>query len=302
MEDDLMDFGGPTTQRQPQQQQQQQQQQTRTAQVPSRSPPPQSQRFDDDHDDLMDFGTSAPRSVPPSSSSTATSSSSASLRVPQTSAPASTSHDDHDDLMDFGGPAAAPPRRSVTPSPPPPTSHHDDLDDLLDFGGPVTSKAAPVRTTVKAVTVTVEAGVPLDRDTLKKAREEEQNARANEKVDALKENWLRDQKAAEDRRTMDEELGTRMETWCKRGGVLNNIRALLCTVHDVLWPESGWNRVNMADLVEGKKVKLVYMKAIRIVHPDKHNNDTADKKYIAQRVFEALNAAWDNFKIQEPGL
>jgi hypothetical protein len=36
-----------------------------------------------------------------------------------------------------------------------------------------------------------------------------------------------------------------------------------------MWPEAGWNKVGMGDLVMPNKVKINYMKAIAKVHPDK---------------------------------
>lgn len=53
------------------------------------------------------------------------------------------------------------------------------------------------------------------------------------------------------------------------GCLQDNIRALLSTLHTVLWEGSGWNPPNMTDLVETNKVKKQYMKANLIVHPDK---------------------------------
>ena len=52
----------------------------------------------------------------------------------------------------------------------------------------------------------------------------------------------------------------------------DNIRALLSTLHTVLWEGSGWNPPNMTDLVETNKVKKQYMKANLVVHPDKVNS------------------------------
>ena len=49
----------------------------------------------------------------------------------------------------------------------------------------------------------------------------------------------------------------------------DNIRALLSTLHTVLWEGSGWNPPQMTDLVETGKVKKQYMKANLIIHPDK---------------------------------
>lgn len=52
-------------------------------------------------------------------------------------------------------------------------------------------------------------------------------------------------------------------------GMQDNIRALLSTLHTVLWEGSGWNPPQMTDLVEANKVKRQYMKANLIIHPDK---------------------------------
>ena len=49
----------------------------------------------------------------------------------------------------------------------------------------------------------------------------------------------------------------------------DNIRALLSTLHTVLWEGSGWKAPQMTDLVEAGKVKKQYMKANLIIHPDK---------------------------------
>ena len=53
-------------------------------------------------------------------------------------------------------------------------------------------------------------------------------------------------------------------------GKERNIRALLSTMHTVLWEgETRWKPVGMADLVTPEQVKKVYRKAVLVVHPDK---------------------------------
>jgi hypothetical protein len=37
----------------------------------------------------------------------------------------------------------------------------------------------------------------------------------------------------------------------------------------VLWPELGWQKVGMAELVSSNQVKIRYTKAIAKLHPDK---------------------------------
>lgn len=52
-------------------------------------------------------------------------------------------------------------------------------------------------------------------------------------------------------------------------GKKNNIRALLCSMHMVLWDDAKWNKVEMHQLVSAADVKKAYRKACLAVHPDK---------------------------------
>ena len=61
----------------------------------------------------------------------------------------------------------------------------------------------------------------------------------------------------------------RVSRW--RAGKEGNLRALLSTLDNVLWSESGWKKVGVGDILLPGKVKLVYMKGIAKVHPDKVN-------------------------------
>ncbi|KIW07232.1 uncharacterized protein PV09_02089 [Verruconis gallopava] len=82
-----------------------------------------------------------------------------------------------------------------------------------------------------------------------------------------------------------------------KGTKADNLRALLGSLDKVLWPEAGWNKVGMQDLVMPNRVKIVYMKAIAKVHPDKiPTTATTEQKMISAAVFATLNEAWDKFK------
>ena len=59
----------------------------------------------------------------------------------------------------------------------------------------------------------------------------------------------------------------RISRW--RSGKEGNLRALLSTLESVLWEDSGWRKVGMGDVLLPGKVKVVYMKGISKVHPDK---------------------------------
>lgn len=83
---------------------------------------------------------------------------------------------------------------------------------------------------------------------------------------------LREANAAADRAddekfALSDQVEAKVTAW--KGGKADNLRALLGSLDTVLWPEAGWKKVNMSDLIMPNKVKIVYMKAIAKVHPDK---------------------------------
>ncbi|XP_077054779.1 auxilin isoform X13 [Siphateles boraxobius] len=80
-------------------------------------------------------------------------------------------------------------------------------------------------------------------------------------------------------------------------GKERNIRALLSTMHTVLWEgENRWKPVGMADLVTPEQVKKVYRKAVLVVHPDKATGQPYEQ--YAKMIFMELNDAWSEFDSQ----
>ncbi|XP_018116244.1 putative tyrosine-protein phosphatase auxilin isoform X2 [Xenopus laevis] len=80
-------------------------------------------------------------------------------------------------------------------------------------------------------------------------------------------------------------------------GKERNIRALLSTMHTVLWAgETKWKSVGMADLVTPEQVKKVYRKAVLVVHPDKATGQPYEQ--YAKMIFMELNDAWSEFENQ----
>lgn len=74
-------------------------------------------------------------------------------------------------------------------------------------------------------------------------------------------------KADDEKFALTDQVDAKLTTW--KGGKADNLRALLQSLDTVLWPAAGWKKVGMSDLVMPNKVKIVYMKAIAKVHPDK---------------------------------
>jgi hypothetical protein len=74
-------------------------------------------------------------------------------------------------------------------------------------------------------------------------------------------------KADDEKFALTDMVDAKLVAW--KGGKSDNLRALLGSLDKVLWESAGWKKVGMQDLVMPNKVKIVYMKAIGKVHPDK---------------------------------
>ncbi|CAE6423981.1 unnamed protein product, partial [Rhizoctonia solani] len=95
---------------------------------------------------------------------------------------------------------------------------------------------------------------------------------------------------------LKDSIDARILAW--KGGKENNIRALIASLDTILWPELGWAKVGMHELVMPNQVKIKYVRAIAKVHPDKLNTSstTVEQRMIANSVFGALNEAWNAFE------
>ncbi|KAF2260605.1 hypothetical protein CC78DRAFT_501358 [Lojkania enalia] len=105
------------------------------------------------------------------------------------------------------------------------------------------------------------------------------------------------EKADDEKFALADSVDAKLVAW--KGTKADNLRALLGSLDKVLWAEAGWTKVNMGDLVMPNKVKIVYMKAIAKVHPDKISQTaTTEQRMISASVFSTLNEAWDKFKAE----
>jgi UBA/TS-N domain len=98
------------------------------------------------------------------------------------------------------------------------------------------------------------------------------NGTANGLSSAVAVNRLRAADAAADRAdderfALTDTVDAKLVAW--KAGKADNLRALLSSLDTVLWPEAGWKKIGMAELVLPTKVKILYMKGIAKVHPDK---------------------------------
>lgn len=75
-----------------------------------------------------------------------------------------------------------------------------------------------------------------------------------------------------------------------------NIRALLGSLHTVVWQDCNWKQVGMDKLVNADDVKKMYRKACLAVHPDKLMG--TEHEELAKLIFVELNDAWTAFERQ----
>ena len=74
-----------------------------------------------------------------------------------------------------------------------------------------------------------------------------------------------------------------------------NMRTLLSTMHKVLWEKNRWKEIGLGDVLQPRQVKLSYRKAMLVVHPDRLSGEAPEVRFIAKRVFEAINEQYQEF-------
>ncbi|KAG2254307.1 hypothetical protein Bca4012_057903 [Brassica carinata] len=122
-------------------------------------------------------------------------------------------------------------------------------------------------------------------------------------VNFLVEDITQDENKMEETRNDAEDfqnIDAKIRKWSS--GKSGNIRSLLSTLQYILWPGCGWKAVPLMDMIEGNAVRKSYQRALLILHPDKlqQKGASANQKYMAEKVFELLQEAWDHFNTLGP--
>ena len=144
--------------------------------------------------------------------------------------------------------------------------------------------------------------IPGEAPERRKLRKERHDRMAERAAQALKEKNDRDKaqlmEQAERSRAAGN-LDAEIRRWAT--GKEGNLRALLSSLHLMLWPECNWKPMSLTDLIQGISVKKAYQKAILCVHPDKvqQKGATVQQKYIAEKVFDLLKDAFAKFNANE---
>jgi hypothetical protein len=177
----------------------------------------------------------------------------------------------------------------------------DDIDQRWVEAMPqaAASGAPAAKSNVKVV------GVKLDGSSAVGKSAEVQagvNKRVNDMAEAqqkaLQEVREREAKKKRDDEEEDEvrkRLEPKIKKWGEEHGKKKQIRALLATLHTILWPGTKWKQIGIGDLLDDSKVKRSFHKATLVVHPDKTHELPSEQRFLAKRIFDALCQAKTEF-------
>ncbi|KAF3329152.1 Auxilin-related protein 2 [Carex littledalei] len=173
------------------------------------------------------------------------------------------------------------------PKPPSSVNMMDDLSAI--FGGPSSSGGEFQEIN----------GESEERRKARWDREQRTKERTQKALQEKNERDMQVQREQAERDRIGESLDFEIKRWA--AGKEGNLRALLSSMHYILWQESGWQPVSMSDLITAAAVKKVYRKATLCIHPDKvqQKGATLQQKYIAEKVFDILKEAWNKFNSEE---
>ena len=124
------------------------------------------------------------------------------------------------------------------------------------------------------------------------------NKMKEEQAKAVEENRAREEQKKREEAEEDmvrKKLTPMIKAWSEDHGKKKQLRALLASLHTILWPEANWKPVSIGDILDDSKVKRCFHKASRVVHPDKTHHLDAEKRFLAKRIFDALCQAKNDF-------
>lgn len=172
------------------------------------------------------------------------------------------------------------------------------ISNFMEVGSPSATSTA-LSTASTAVPASTEPQAPLDRAELAAARKAAVDDKVKEALEFKLELDANAKKEAEELESAKNQHDKQLSEWAASNNEKRNIRTLLTTMQNVLWPNNKWKTVTLGDVIDSRKVKLTYRKAMLVVHPDRCSNATAEVRFIAKRIFEAINEAYQEFLTKE---
>lgn len=246
------------------------------------------------------------------SKSSLSNSNSATNSKPQRSSSSTSRQNSKEDLYDLLGGSRATSRPGSSQSRPQPRA---DVEEDLFHGGSsgASSPALSQQQTQTSRPKTFSGVLPKEDENHPELRGLTGDARAAKRVELRKraeveaqqkkvaELRARDEataKSAEDFARVKGALQDKLNSWAGAKGNEKNVRALLSTLHSVLWDGARWKPVTV--LVQPLEVKKAFRLSMLVVHPDKIDKNAAPEvKFIAQHCFDALKTQYAVFEQRE---
>ena len=123
----------------------------------------------------------------------------------------------------------------------------------------------------------------------------EDNKRIRDEVHRDIQEMLKKKQDEEDEDAVRKRLEPKIKQWSEEHGKKKQLRALLGTLHTILWPGAKWKTLSIGDILDDSKVKRAYHKATLVVHPDKTHHLPPEQRFLAKRIFDALSQAKTEF-------
>jgi len=175
----------------------------------------------------------------------------------------------------------------------------DDISPASATTGSTFGSAVGVSEGLASISIESTPTSGLSRGELAARREAVVQEKVKEALEFKQELDEAQRREAQDLEEAKAKYDSALNVWATNNKEKRNVRTLLTSMHNVLWPDSGWKPLGLGDVIESKKVKLHYRKAMLVVHPDRCSALTAEIRFIAKRIFEAINEAYQEFLKKE---
>jgi hypothetical protein len=154
-------------------------------------------------------------------------------------------------------------------------------------------------TSSNAIDIDEKPTMGLSRSELAARREANVQEKVKEALEFKQELDENQRKEADELDAAKNKYDNTLTQWAFNNKEKRNVRTLLSTMHTVVWPECSWKPIGLGDVIESSQVKKVYRKAMLVVHPDRCSGLSGEVRFIAKRIFEAINEAYQEFLKKE---
>ena len=114
-------------------------------------------------------------------------------------------------------------------------------------------------------------------------------------LDEVREREMKKKQGEEEEDLARKQLEPKIKEWAEEHGKKKQLRALLASLHTILWPGANWKQISIGDVLDDGKVKRAFHKATLVVHPDKTHHLPPDQRFLSKRIFDALCQAKTEF-------